>query len=137
MTIFVALFPRPLFEHVRKYRSYFGHFLCLFRYLQSILNRTIHFFSIFNIKWFHFNYNKKNLFYCCCPTFFSIRGRLGSLTPLARNIGVLLSYTIGATVQYEFIPAIFIFIPILYMILLFLLPNTSQYYIKKDNLQVK
>lgn len=66
----------------------------------------------------------------------SIRGRLGSLTPLARNIGVLLSYIVGATVQYNIIPAIFIFIPILYMILLFLLPNTPQYYIRTENYQV-
>lgn len=65
-----------------------------------------------------------------------IRGRLGSLTPLARNIGVLLSYVVGATVQYDIIPAIFVSIPIVYMILMFSLPNTPQYHIRNENLQV-
>lgn len=67
---------------------------------------------------------------------YSLRGRLGSFTPLARNIGVLLAYTIGATIQYHIIPIIFIVIPIVYMILLSVLPNTPQYHIQNKNLQV-
>lgn len=67
---------------------------------------------------------------------FSIRGCLGSFTPLARNIGVLIAYIVGATVEYEIIPVILIYIPILYMICLFLLPNTPQYYLKNDNVKV-
>lgn len=68
---------------------------------------------------------------------FSIRGRLGSLTPLFRNIGVLISYIISGTVKYQNIPAILIFIPILYMVFLFFLPNTPQYHLQTENIKVK
>lgn len=68
---------------------------------------------------------------------FSIRGRLGSLTPLARNVGVLIAYVVGATVDYEFIPAIFMYIPIVYMICMYFLPNTPQYHFQCENLKVR
>lgn len=68
---------------------------------------------------------------------FSIRGRLGSLTPLFRNMGVLMGFAVGGTVKYQNIPAILIFIPILYMVFLFFQPNTPQYHLQTENIKVK
>lgn len=67
----------------------------------------------------------------------NIRGRLGSLTPLARNLGVLVAYIVGATVEYDIIPAIFIYFPIVYMVCLFFLPNTPQFHLQAENLKVR
>lgn len=47
---------------------------------------------------------------------------------------MLLSYIIGATVPYSIIPTIFILLPVLYLVLLNLLPNTPQYHIQRQNL---
>ncbi|XP_055304278.1 facilitated trehalose transporter Tret1-like, partial [Sitodiplosis mosellana] len=60
----------------------------------------------------------------------NLRGRLGSLTPLARNVGVLIALIVGATVDYDTIPAFFFFIPIVYMICLYFLPNTPQFHLQ-------
>lgn len=97
--------------------------------------------SFFNIisnllqKYFNFKrfYLKKMylIFYNC-----SLRGRLGSLTVLARNLGVLLAYIVGSFVEYEIIPVIFIYIPIIYTVCLFFLPNTPQYHLSKGNFKV-
>lgn len=67
---------------------------------------------------------------------FSIRGRLGSIIQLSRNIGILISYIIGAVVDYKYIPCIFIFIPILYVVCFIFLPNTPQFYLHKQQTQV-
>lgn len=68
--------------------------------------------------------------------FISIRGRLGSITPLARNFGVLIGYVVGAVVEYEQRPYIFVFFPIMYLFWLHSLPNTPQYYLRKEDYQV-
>lgn len=65
-----------------------------------------------------------------------MRGRLGSLTPLARNVGVLIAYIVGATVDYGVIPSILIYIPIVYIVCLYLLPNTPQFYLQRDRFEV-
>lgn len=67
---------------------------------------------------------------------FSIRGRLGSFTPLARNFGVLIGYIVGAVVEYEHRSYIFVFFPIMYVIWLYALPNTPQYYMHRENYSV-
>lgn len=66
----------------------------------------------------------------------SSRGRLGALTPLARNIGVLIGYIVGAVVKYEHRSYIFIFFPIMYMFWLHALPNTPHYYMHRENYSV-
>lgn len=66
----------------------------------------------------------------------SIRGRLGSITPLARNVGVLIGYSVGAIVDYEHRPYIFVFFPIMYLFWLYSLPNTPQYYLHKGDYKV-
>lgn len=67
---------------------------------------------------------------------FSVRGRLGSITPLARNVGVLIGYIIGAGVDYEYRPYIFVFFPIVYLLSVYTLPNTPKYYMQHDTYAV-
>lgn len=67
---------------------------------------------------------------------FSVRGRLGSILPLARNSGILIAYIAGALVGYEYRPFVFIFIPIIYLILVYFLPNTPQHHLKKEEFDV-
>lgn len=62
-----------------------------------------------------------------------IRGRLGSLVPLARNTGTLIAYIAGALIKYEYQPYIFIVIPITFLMLVYFLPSTPQYYLRKRN----
>lgn len=77
-------------------------------------------------------FNSISLFYHS----FSIRGRLGSITPLARNVGVLIGYTVGAVVEYEQRPFIFVFFPVMYLFWLYSLPNTPQHYLHRGDYQV-
>lgn len=75
---------------------------------------------------------------CLYLTFYdsSIRGRLGSLVPLARNTGVLIAYIGGAVIKYEHRPLIFIVFPITFLMLVYFLPSTPQYYLKKSDFKV-
>lgn len=66
----------------------------------------------------------------------SIRGRLGSIQPLSRNIGLLAGYIGGALFEYNVRPYIFIVFPVIYLILMHSLPNTPQYYISKQDFEV-
>lgn len=72
-----------------------------------------------------------------CFSCYSIRGRLGSIIQLSRNTGILTAYIVGAIVDYEYIPCIFIFIPVLYVVCFVCLPNTPQYYLQKNRIQVR
>lgn len=65
-----------------------------------------------------------------------IRGRLGSIWQFLRNVGILIAYILGATVEYKFIPCICVVIPIGFAICFFMLPNTPQYHLRKGQLQV-
>ncbi|XP_055296009.1 facilitated trehalose transporter Tret1-like [Sitodiplosis mosellana] len=65
----------------------------------------------------------------------NVRGRLGSLVPLANNLGVLMGYIGGALIEYEHRPYVFISLPILYLFLVYFLPSTPQYHLKAGNLQ--
>lgn len=68
---------------------------------------------------------------------FSIRGKLGTLTTTARNFGVLMIFSVGAAVDYQYIPIIFVSLPILYLVCFMSLPNTPQFYLEKEQVQVK
>lgn len=67
-----------------------------------------------------------------------LRGRLCSLTPVARNFGILLSYIVCSIIDhdYDVTPSIFIYFPIIYMVCLFYLPNTPQYHLSEGNFEV-
>lgn len=66
---------------------------------------------------------------------FSIRGRLCALVPLSRNIGVLMAHIGGALIKYEHRLFVFILLPISYIIVIWFLPNTPQYYLKIDDFE--
>lgn len=55
---------------------------------------------------------------------------------LTRNTGILAAYIVGAIVEYEYIPFIFIIVPVVYFFLFSMLPNTPQYYLGKKNTEV-
>lgn len=67
---------------------------------------------------------------------FSARGRLLSVSTLSRSVGVLIAFFGGALIKYEYRPYIFVFIPIIYLIGILSLPNTPQFFLKNDDLQV-
>lgn len=69
-------------------------------------------------------------------SFQSIRGRLSSIIQLSRNTGILIAYIVGAVVDYELIPCIFVLFPLLYIICFAFLPNTPQHYLLKNRIQV-
>lgn len=85
---------------------------------------TIYRYSIEKLKFSILSYN-------------SVRGRLGCYTPLARNIGILLAYVVGAAMEYRVIPCIFVVVPILFAIGFATLPNTPQYYLLKGEQKVR
>lgn len=67
----------------------------------------------------------------------NIRGRLASVSSLARNVGVLCGYIIGGLFSFENRPYISICVPIIYFIGICLLPNTPQYYVRKGDREVE
>lgn len=66
----------------------------------------------------------------------NIRGRLNSISHMSRNIGILSGYIFGAIVQYKTIPCIFAFVPIIFGVWFYFLPNTPQFYLQKSQLKV-
>lgn len=66
----------------------------------------------------------------------SIRGRLSVISHLSRNSGILIAYVLGAFLPYKIVPCIFICIPIIFAVLFVRFPNTTQYHLKRGNLQV-
>ncbi|XP_055295471.1 facilitated trehalose transporter Tret1-like isoform X2 [Sitodiplosis mosellana] len=65
----------------------------------------------------------------------NIRGRLSSVSHITRNIGILVAYILGAFIDYETIPCIFLSIPIIFGVWFSLLPNTPQYLLQKAQLK--
>ncbi|XP_055309481.1 facilitated trehalose transporter Tret1-like isoform X1 [Sitodiplosis mosellana] len=60
----------------------------------------------------------------------NIRGRLGSVFPLARNTGILLANIAAAVVDYEHRPFIFVVFPVIFFIWINFLPSTPEYYLQ-------
>lgn len=73
-------------------------------------------------------------FYGCF--IFSIRGGLASVSLFLRNIGLLFGYTMGAIVEYEYIPYICVVMPIAFVIIFSTLPSTPQHYAKNGEMKV-
>lgn len=65
-----------------------------------------------------------------------IRGSLGSINLTTRNFGALLAYGLGAYVPYEYSPYIYVSMPIVYLIVFGLLPNTPRYLVQKRKFSV-
>lgn len=68
--------------------------------------------------------------------FHRIRGRLGSISMLSRNVGMLICFIIGSTLDYHYTPCVFVLIPIVSSIIFVTLPNTPQYYLQRNQLKV-
>lgn len=66
----------------------------------------------------------------------SIRGRLGGVTLVMRNFGILIAYVLGATIDYFQIPIVCVTVPIIFMILFVMLPSTPQYFLRKKEWKV-
>lgn len=65
-----------------------------------------------------------------------IRGRLGSATLFIRNVGTLIGYILGACVDYQIVPCISISVPITFIIIFVMIPDTPRYYLHKGQNQV-
>lgn len=65
----------------------------------------------------------------------NIRGRLTSIGSLSVNLGILIAYILGATVNYHYIPYICVPVPIIFVIIFTTLPNTPRYHIRKGDIQ--
>lgn len=70
------------------------------------------------------------------PSFRRIRGTLGSIANLCKNIGMLTSYILAAFLTYDQIPFVLIVIPIVYMINFAVLPNTPAFWVKRGEYEV-
>lgn len=58
------------------------------------------------------------------------------MNPFTRNVGVLLAYVGGAYLDYSVIPYVFISLPIIFLIIFGLLPNTPQYLLAAGRIEV-
>lgn len=64
----------------------------------------------------------------------NVRGRLGSMLLLVLNVGILLSYTVGAFVNYSIFPLTMIGVPIIFAIVVYFLPETPQSLVKLNKM---
>lgn len=53
------------------------------------------------------------------------------------NIGILSGYTVGALVDYEYIPCIFVTVPLIYVACFAFIPNTPQYCLRRGRVDVR
>lgn len=63
--------------------------------------------------------------------------RLGSVSLLARNSGTLAGYILGACLEYDQIPYVCVFLPVIYLVVFAFLPNTPRYYLYKGENYVR
>lgn len=74
------------------------------------------------------SFSKKNCF--------RIRGTLGSLLLVCTNIGTLMSFVAGAYIEYSLFPCIMIVFPLMFLIAFYFLPETPQYLLQLDKVEV-
>lgn len=61
---------------------------------------------------------------------------MGSLGQLSRNIGILIGFTIGGKLDYQYVPCIFVFIPVIFGLIFVFIPNTPQFLLRKGETEV-
>lgn len=66
-----------------------------------------------------------------------IRGTLGSIFVLSSNLGILLGFVMGYTLQYETLPLILMAGNILYLSGVIFLPETPQYLLRVGRIEVR
>lgn len=62
----------------------------------------------------------------------NIRGKLGAFYPLGMNFGIFVIFVMGAYIDYFVIPFIIFPFIVLYFILMLFIPETPQYFLKKE-----
>lgn len=67
---------------------------------------------------------------------FSTRGRLASTMTFIKNVGVMTSHILGSSVDYFNVPRICIVLPIAFLIIFQMWPNSPQYHLRKGHFQV-
>lgn len=50
---------------------------------------------------------------------------------VSRSVGTLVAYVVGASVQYQYVPCISGVIPIVFLVVFMMVPNTPQYYLRR------
>lgn len=55
---------------------------------------------------------------------------------VSRSVGTLVAYVVGASVQYDYVPCISGVIPIVFLVVFAMIPNTPQYYLRKGQNEV-
>ncbi len=78
---------------------------------------------------------KKKTFEFDHSNFIRKRGFLGVMSPLSIAVGVLASYICGALVEYNLIPYCIIGFPILFLIVMFFIPETPHTLIRQKRMQ--
>lgn len=63
----------------------------------------------------------------------NVRGKLGAFFPLGMNFGIFVIFVIGAYLDFFVIPFVIFPFIVLYFILMLFLPETPQYYLRKNN----
>lgn len=67
----------------------------------------------------------------------SVRGTLGSITPVAGNVGVVIAFVLGTYSTYYSIPIFMIPLLVLFAIVFFIFfPETPLYLVKQDKIAV-
>lgn len=64
--------------------------------------------------------------------FVSIRGTLGSLMMVSANLGILLAFAVGHYLPYAIVPKVFICLPIVFLLSLFMFPETPHYFMRTN-----
>ncbi|CAG9810060.1 unnamed protein product [Chironomus riparius] len=62
----------------------------------------------------------------------NVRGKLGAFFPLGLNLGIFLIFVIGTYIDYFIIPFVIFPFIVAYFVLMLFLPETPQYYLKKQ-----
>lgn len=70
-------------------------------------------------------------------SYFSIRGRLGTIYQYSRNLGILFSYTLGSFFNYITASYFYSAIVVLFYATFVFLPSTPQYLLRNDKIEVK
>ena len=53
------------------------------------------------------------------------------------NVGTFCGYIVGSLVDYEYIPCIFVTVPLIYVACFAIIPNTPQYCLRRGRFDVR
>lgn len=67
----------------------------------------------------------------------SIRGSLGSLMMMSANLGILLAFVAGNYLPFEWVPRLFICLPIIFLLTVLFFPETPFYFMRTNREMVR